>query len=107
MYGTKETEDFLRLAKTIVEGIKAAKENDGKVDLRTDYIHFLQMPGDLFAAIDGAGDVPKEFSDLDGTEIAELQSKFGEIVNNPHYQAIFGHLLGISKEVRLLISQAA
>jgi len=92
MYGIKEIKDLFKLAKAIVDAIKASKEGDGKIDLKVDWFNFMSLPPALVQAMEGAKDIPNEWRDLDEEEIKELRTEFGELVDNEAYQKVFAGL---------------
>lgn len=102
-YGIKETVDVFDLGVSVVEGVRAAKAGDGKVDLKTDFVHFLNVPVKLFTAVLGADKIPKELADLDSGEIDQLREKFGDIVDDPKWQRLFVNLVNTADSIVELV----
>ncbi|PHN06171.1 hypothetical protein [Flavilitoribacter nigricans] len=88
-YGIQETEDLFDLAVSLKEAVAKAKEGDGKIDIKTDFIHFFQPVTRIPRAFEGAGNIPKEWSDLSEAEIIRLHDRFGDIVNDERWQRAF------------------
>lgn len=92
MYGIEETKDLFVAGIALKNAIKAAKENDGKIDLLTDWPQFAQVLPAMFSVVQGGDKIPAELGDLDESEIAELRELFGEIVDDPVYGKLFAGL---------------
>lgn len=88
-YGIKETEDMFDLAVSIKTAVAKSKEGDGKVDIKTDFVHFITPLTIIPRAFEGAGKIPKEWGDLSETEISRLRDRFGEIVDDERWQRAF------------------
>lgn len=89
LYDIKETEDVFDLAVSIKEAIVLSKADDGKVDLKKDFVNFFKPLTILPRAFEGAGKIPKEWGDLSEAEIIRLRDRYGEIVDDERWQRAF------------------
>jgi len=106
VYGIKETKDVVAFVAQTKQAVKLAKANDGKVDINDFGIFFGVVPF-LMEAINGAGEIPKEWDDLDENEITELVEAFGEIVYDPFWQMAFNGALLLARGLDGILSKDA
>lgn len=88
-YGIKETEDVFDLVASFVDAVRKSKEGDGKIDLKTDFVNFITPVTIIPRAFEGAKEIPKEWGDLDESEILRLHDRFGDVVNDERWQRAF------------------
>lgn len=88
-YDIRETEDVFDLAVSIKEAIELSKADDGKVDIRKDFVNFIKPLTIIPRAFEGARNIPKEWGDLSDTEITRLRDRYGEIIDDERWQRAF------------------
>ena len=87
--GIKEITDFYDLADHLIDVIKKAKADDGKVTVR-DFPLFLQLPFKAADAFNGVEDIPAE---LDEDEAKQLEARNAKFVKDARYAAVVRHLM--------------
>ena len=102
-FGIKETNDWFDLADEFLFAGKKAKE-DGKVDWK-DIPVFMGVPVKLLTAINGMEKVDDELTDLDDSEIAELERRIASFGGNPRYANLVGHLMAAGNELVAIIKE--
>ena len=88
-YGIKETKELLQLVFALGKTFKAAKEDDGNINM-LDVKHLVALFPRLTPAVEGVSEVPKELKDLSKEEVKELLS---------FSAAHLGELAGADKEL--------
>ena len=104
-YGIQETEDMFDLAVSIKTAVAKAKEGDGKVDIKTDFVHFINPLTIIPRAFEGANKIPKEWGDLSETEIIRLRDRFGEIIDDERWQRAFMGLVIAGDAIYEIVAQ--
>lgn len=106
LYGTKETEDMFDLAVALKVAVDKSRE-DGRVDIKTDFVHFINPVTIIPRAFEGARNIPKEWGDLSETEIIRLRDRFGEIVDDERWQRAFMGLVIVGDAIYEIASEQA
>ncbi len=88
-YGIQQTEDVFDLVQDFVGAVRKSKEGDGKIDLKTDFVNFISPVTKIPKAFEGASEIPKEWGDLDESEIQRLRDRFGDIIDDERWQRAF------------------
>ena len=101
-YGTKEIEDVLDFALSIVDAAREAKKNDGKIDVNDSGLLLAPMTK-LIPAVTGAGEIPLELDDLSQPEVDALTAKYGDRIHDSRYRRIVHHSTSLAIAVRDVI----
>lgn len=75
--GTKETIEAIDFLFDIADAVLASTRDDGKITIG-DAPKFLKLAIGAPKGIGGIQDVPKELTDLDGTEMAEITAHIAD-----------------------------
>lgn len=97
--GVQQLEDALAFGESLYLGYKAAKANDGKVDLN-DFPFLITPVTKLFPAIDGADEIPDELLDVDDQEYSYLKEKYPNLLGIPGWQDVVRGLLILARGLK-------
>ncbi|MEL7220361.1 MAG: hypothetical protein AAGJ93_03515 [Bacteroidota bacterium] len=88
-YGIEQTKEMFDAIQAIKEAVELSKKDDGKVTFPQDMVNFVAPIPRIITGFTGANQIPREMTDLDGTELDELREKFGDIVDDERWQRAF------------------
>ncbi|MEM1215582.1 MAG: S8 family serine peptidase [Bacteroidota bacterium] len=87
--GITQTEEAFDALLALKEAIELSKRDNDKIDFPGDLVNFVAPIPRIIKGVEGANQIPAEWTDLVPTEIDRLRDRFGDIVDDPRWQRAF------------------